>query len=182
MKETRELEPTTNSPRVLQAFRLRTRIETSTLAKAGAMHWRLTDLPERSFCRKKGVLHGDQHPARTLKWILASCHWLGDGFRMPQLTSEPITAEQSQLSKLSVSIRGKLQFMDYLVRAALADAQRYQDESDQGTRIFIRQLVEMHTANLRLESQNMRVVGELCNLLESMVDSSHDLPARGDLP
>ena len=80
---------------------------------------------------------------------------------MPQLTSEPITAEQSQLSRLSVSIRGKLQFMDYLVRAALADAQRYQDETDPGTRIFIRQLVEMHAANLRLESQNMRLVGEL---------------------
>jgi hypothetical protein len=101
---------------------------------------------------------------------------------MPQLTSEPVTAEQSQLSKLSVSIRGKLQFMDYLVRAALADAQRYQDESDPGTRIFIRQLVEMHTANLRAESQNMRLVGELCNVLESMVESSHDTHARGDLP
>ena len=100
---------------------------------------------------------------------------------MPQLTSEPITAEQSQLSKLSVSIRGKLQFMDYLVRAALADAQRYQDENDPGTRIFIRQLVEMHTANLRLESQNMRLVGELCNALESMVDASADSHARGDL-
>ncbi len=101
---------------------------------------------------------------------------------MPQLTSEPKSspAEQSTLSKLSVSIRGKLQFMDYLVRAALADAQRYQDESDPGTRIFIRQLVEMHTANLRQESQNMRAVGELCNVLESMVDSSHDMDAPGD--
>jgi hypothetical protein len=100
---------------------------------------------------------------------------------MPQLTSEPITAEQSQVSKLSVSIRGKLQFMDYLVRAALADAQRYQDESDPGTRIFIRQLVEMHAANLRLESQNMRLVGELCAALESLVDASTDPRARGDL-
>ena len=99
---------------------------------------------------------------------------------MPQLTSEPITTEQSQLSKLSVSIRGKLQFMDYLVRAALADAQRYQDESDPGTRIFIRQLVEMHTANLRLESQNMRLIGDLCNLLESMVDAARDPNTRGD--
>jgi hypothetical protein len=100
---------------------------------------------------------------------------------MPQLTSEPITAEQSQLSKLSVSIRGKLQFMDYLVRAALADAQRYQDEGDPGTRIFIRQLVEMHAANLRLESQNMRLVGELCAALESLVDASTESDARGDL-
>ena len=93
----------------------------------------------------------------------------------------PITADQSQLSRLSVSIRGKLQFMDYLVRAALADAQRYQDESDPGTRIFIRQLVEMHAANLRLESQNMRLVGELCSALEAMVDGSYDSHDRGDL-
>src|SRR5271156_4923891 len=100
---------------------------------------------------------------------------------MPQLTSEPITADQSQLSKLSVSIRGKLQFMDYLVRAALADAQRYQDETDPGTRIFIRQLVEMHTANLREETQNMRLTGELCAALEAMVDAGSDPHARGDL-
>jgi hypothetical protein len=100
---------------------------------------------------------------------------------MPQLTSEPTTAELSQLSKTSVSLRGKLQFMDYLVRAALADAQRYHDEGDPGTRIFIRQLVEMHAANLRLESQNMRLVGELCTALESLVDAPTDSNARGDL-
>jgi hypothetical protein len=72
--------------------------------------------------------------------------------------------------------------MDYLIRAALADAQRYQDENDPGTRIFIRQLVEMHAANLRLESQNMRFVGELCSALESMVDAAADSRAQGDLP
>jgi hypothetical protein len=100
---------------------------------------------------------------------------------MSQLTSAPETAEQTQLTRLGVSIRGKLQFMDYLVRAALADAQRYQDESDPGTRIFIRQLVEMHTANLRLESQNMRLAGELCTALEAMVDAATDPQARGEL-
>jgi len=89
---------------------------------------------------------------------------------MSQLITAPENTDSSQLSKLCVSIRGKLQFMDYLVRAAVADAERYQDENDPGTRIFIRQLVEMHAANLRLESQNMRVVGELCGALESMVD------------
>ena len=100
---------------------------------------------------------------------------------MPQLTSEPDTAEQVTTFQAQRIIRGKLQFMDYLVRAALADAQRYQDENDPGTRIFIRQLVEMHAANLRLESQNMRLVGDLCTALESMVDSSSDSHARGDL-
>jgi hypothetical protein len=100
---------------------------------------------------------------------------------MSQLTSAPETAEQTQLSRLGVSIRGKLQFMDYLIRAALADAQRYQDENDPGTRIFIRQLVEMHTANLRLESQNLRLAGELCAALEAMVDSGSEPHATGDL-
>ena len=71
--------------------------------------------------------------------------------------------------------------MDYLVRAAVADAGRYQDETDPGTRIFIRQLVEMHAANLRLESQNMRLVGELCAALESLVDGAADPRDQGDL-
>jgi hypothetical protein len=101
---------------------------------------------------------------------------------MSQLTSEPETTDQSQLSKLCVSIRGKLQFMDYLVRAALADAERYQAESDPGTRIFIRQLVEMHAANLRQESQNMRLIGEVCASFEMMVDGSSDSHDPGDLP
>lgn len=77
--------------------------------------------------------------------------------------------DRIQLSRLSTSIRGKLQFMDYLVRAAVADVERFQDETDPGTRIFIRQLVEMHTASLRQESQNMRVMGDLCDLLDSLV-------------
>jgi hypothetical protein len=101
---------------------------------------------------------------------------------MSQLTSERETAERSQLSRLCVSIRGKLQFMDYLVRAALADADRYQAESDPGTRIFIRQLVEMHVANLRLESQNMRLVGDVCAAFEAIVDGSVDSHDEGDLP
>jgi hypothetical protein len=100
---------------------------------------------------------------------------------MSQLISEPETVDKSQLSKLCVSIRGKLQFMDYLVRAALADADRYQAESDPGTRIFIKQLVEMHAANLRLESQNMRLVGDVCSALETIVDGSADSLDRGDL-
>ena len=98
---------------------------------------------------------------------------------MPQLTSEPTTAEQAQLSRLSVSIRGKLQFMDYLVRAALADAQRYQDESDPGTRIFIRQLVEMHAANLRLESQNVRS-WEICVAPSKQSLTHRVMPTTGE--
>jgi hypothetical protein len=71
--------------------------------------------------------------------------------------------------------------MDYLVRAAVADAERFRDESDPGTRIFIRQLVEMHAANLRQESQDMRLMGDLCGALESLVDAAFDPHERGDV-
>jgi hypothetical protein len=90
---------------------------------------------------------------------------------MSQLTAAPDSTDRTQLSRLSTAVRGKLQFMDYLVRAAVADIERFQDESDPGTRIFIKQLVEMHTASLRLESQNMRMIGDLCNVFEAMVST-----------
>jgi hypothetical protein len=88
---------------------------------------------------------------------------------MSQLTAMPQTADTAQLEKLCVSIRGKLQFMDYLVRAAVADVDRFHAESDAGTRIFIRQLVEMHASNLAVESENMSLISELCHSLESVV-------------
>jgi hypothetical protein len=88
---------------------------------------------------------------------------------MSQVTTAPVSAELTHLNKLSVSIRGKLQFMDYLVRAAVADVDRYHEESDAGTRIFIRQLIEMHASNLAVESENMRLVGELCQALEALL-------------
>ncbi len=90
---------------------------------------------------------------------------------MAQLTAAAESTDRTQLSRLSTSIRGKLQFMDYLVRAAVADVERFQDENDPGTRIFIKQLVEMHTANLRLESQNLRTIGDLCIALEAIVNT-----------
>ncbi len=75
-----------------------------------------------------------------------------------------------QLDKLCTSIRGKLQFMDYLVRAAVADVERFEGEGDAGTRIFLRQLIEMHASNLAVECENMRLVGELCGSLETLVN------------
>src|SRR6516162_8418098 len=92
---------------------------------------------------------------------------------MSQLTTVPESSELAHLAKLSVSIRGKLQFMDYLVRAAVADVDRYHEESDAGTRIFIRQLIEMHASSLAMESENMRLIGELCQALDAVV---HDPP------
>jgi hypothetical protein len=93
---------------------------------------------------------------------------------MSQLTTAPETSELTQLAKLSVSIRGKLQFMDYLVRAAVADVDRYHEETDAGTRIFIRQLIEMHASNLSTESENMRLIGELCNALDAVINDDDD--------
>lgn len=90
---------------------------------------------------------------------------------MSQATVDPRIADQERLEKLCVSIRGKLQFMDYLVRAALADVERYQEESDPGTRIFIRQLIEMHASNLSSESESMRLVGDFCGALESAMNA-----------
>ena len=60
--------------------------------------------------------------------------------------------------------------MDYLVRAAVADVERFEGEHDAGTRIFLRQLIEMHASNLAVECENMRLVGELCGSLESLVN------------
>ena len=91
---------------------------------------------------------------------------------MSQLTAARDTSEQAQLAKLCVTIRGKLRFMDYLVRAAVADVDRFREEPDAGTRIFIRQLIEMHASNLTVECDNMRLVGELCHQLEAIINSS----------
>src|SRR5947209_4685931 len=97
--------------------------------------------------------------------------------RMSQVTATPRVSDQDQLEKLCVAIRGKLQFMDYLVRAAVADVDRFQDEGDAGTRIFIRQLIEMHATNLSNESDSMRLFGDFCRTLEEVLNGT---PAPGD--
>ena len=100
---------------------------------------------------------------------------------MSQLTASANRSDQAQLEKLCSSIRGKLQFMDYLVRAAVADVDRFQGEADPGTKIFLRQLVEMHASNLAVECENMRLVGELCHSLEAAVnDDLHSFEQNGD--
>lgn len=104
----------------------------------------------------------------------------GETKRMSQLTEIPDTIDSAQLAKLCTSIRGKLQFMDYLVRAAVADVERFQEESDPGTRIFIRQLIEMHASNLTVECENMRLVGELCHSLETAVRRPADNLPHGE--
>ena len=101
---------------------------------------------------------------------------------MSQLSTTSHRSDQAHLDKLCTSIRGKLQFMDYLVRAAVADVDRFQGESDPGTKIFLRQLIEMHASNLAVECENMRLVGELCHSLESAVndDSLSPYHQNGD--
>src|SRR4051794_41321835 len=94
-------------------------------------------------------------------------------------TSTP-RSDRQQLDRLCVSIRGKLQFMDYLVRAAVADVDRFQGESDAGTRIFLRQLIEMHASNLAVECENMRLMGDLCHSLEAAVGTPTPAYRNGD--
>jgi hypothetical protein len=99
---------------------------------------------------------------------------------MSQLTAASTFVDASQLEKLSVSIRGKLQFMDYLVRAAVADVDRFHDEADAGTRIFIRQLIEMHASNLANEAESMHLVNDFCSALESALHVEPASPENGD--
>ena len=89
---------------------------------------------------------------------------------MSQLATSADRSDAASLQRLCTSIRGKLQFMDYLLRAAQADVDRYQDETDPGTRVFIRQLIEMHASNLTAEADDMRQLGEFCRALESALD------------
>ncbi|GAC1316223.1 MAG: hypothetical protein NVSMB14_15630 [Isosphaeraceae bacterium] len=88
---------------------------------------------------------------------------------MSQFVAASRSAERAQLDKLCTSIRGKLQFMDYLVRAAVSDVERFEAESDAGTQIFLRQLIEMHASNLAVECENMRLMGDLCESLDHVV-------------
>ena len=99
---------------------------------------------------------------------------------MSRLTAASSDTDAGQLEKLGVSIRGQLQFMDYLVRAALADVERFHDESDAGTQIFIQQLVEMHATNLAAEGENMRQVHEFCNALTSALHDHSSSIQDGD--
>jgi hypothetical protein len=105
---------------------------------------------------------------------------------MSQLTTAAQQrTDRLSLGKLCTSIRGKLQFMDYLVRAAAADVDRLESESDPGTRIFLRQLVEMHAQNLALECENMGLVSEFCHSLEQATGSDfagRDSRRSGETP
>ncbi len=89
----------------------------------------------------------------------------------PDSTLTP-TTDLSQLDRLSTALRGKLQFMDYLVRAALADVERFETETDPGTRIFLRQLIEMHSNNLSVESEQMTLVAELAESLDQILHTT----------
>jgi hypothetical protein len=98
-------------------------------------------------------------------------------------TDAPGVVERDRIERLGHSIRGKLQFMDYLLRAAIADVDRCLNEPDPGTRGFLRQLVEMHASNLAAEAESMRVVGDLARSIEQILDSgAEDAQGREDDP
>lgn len=99
---------------------------------------------------------------------------------MSQLTAPPLRSDRAQLERLCSSIRGKLQFMDYLVRAAVADVDRFDSEADAGTRIFLRQLIEMHANNLTVECDNLGSLHDLCHALESAISNPELAVHEGD--
>ncbi len=99
---------------------------------------------------------------------------------MSPLTATSSFVEAGQLEKLAVSIRGKLQFMDYLVRAALADVERFHEETDAGTRIFIEQLIEMHATNLTSEGETMGLVNDFCAALGTALQDHPSSLQDGD--
>jgi hypothetical protein len=85
----------------------------------------------------------------------------------PHHASATSRTDRARLERLATALRGKLQFMDYLVRAAVADADRLDAEPDAGTRLFLQQLIAMHAQSLEREGDDMRQLAELCHLLES---------------
>ena len=99
---------------------------------------------------------------------------------MSQLTATSSHVDVTRLEKLSVSLRGKLQFLDYLIRAAVADVDRYHDETDAGTRIFIRQLIDMHASNLASECESMQAVHEFCQTLGAALENEPEPFRDGD--
>lgn len=93
-----------------------------------------------------------------------------DATRNPNANPQAPDPERRGLENLCTSIRGKLQFMDYLVRAAVADVERFGAESDPGARVFLKQLIEMHADNLARECDNMRLLGDLCANLHATIE------------
>lgn len=49
-------------------------------------------------------------------------------------------------------LRGHLQFIDFLIRAVMADMERFVQEADPGTQVFLKQLILMHLDHLESNS------------------------------
>ena len=79
---------------------------------------------------------------------------------------------RDSIERLGNSIRGKLQFKAYLVRAAITDLDRCVNEPDPDTGSFLRQLVEMHASSLAAEAGTMRLLDDLDRAIEPVLD--HD--------
>ena len=99
------------------AFRLRTCGHLSNLTQRCLPEGIRSSSLRRPCCEPRDC-RSEWTPARTLLQNLASSLWLGTQSGCLNSVRNHETAEQTQLSRLCVSIRGKLQFMDYLVRAA----------------------------------------------------------------
>jgi hypothetical protein len=57
-------------------------------------------------------------------------------------------------------LRGHLQFIDFLIRAVMADMERFALETDGGSRVFLRQLILMHLEHLESNSSRNSTTSE----------------------
>jgi len=79
-------------------------------------------------------------------------------------------------------IRGQLQFLDFLVRAVMTDLERYHQETDSGTRVFLKQLILMHLHHINKNGGQSGALGEFTDAVHHWFASEEvDTPvARPD--
>lgn len=71
-------------------------------------------------------------------------------------------------------LRGHLQFIDFLIRAVMADMERFALETDAGSQVFLRQLILMHLEHLEANSSRNSTTSEFIDAVRVWL--SDDIP------
>lgn len=88
------------------------------------------------------------------------------------------TAALDVLNDHVPEIRGQLQFLDFLVRAVMTDLERYHQETDAGTRVFLKQLILMHLHHINKNGGQSGALGEFTEAVHHWFASEEvDMPA-----
>ena len=82
-------------------------------------------------------------------------------------------------------IRGQLQFLDFLVRAVMTDLERYHQETDSGTRVFLKQLILMHLHHINKNGGQSGALAEFTDAVHHWfsseeADSPEERPDAGN--